>query len=83
MVSPMRSSVPTKSQSYTATVSMDSMGKVASMSKDLGQGKADEENELEHLAAVQDHGQVGSAPVCGQCLICICHYSMFNVCVVT
>lgn len=53
------------------------------MSKDLGQGKADEENELEHLAAVQDHGQVGSAPVCGQCLICICHYSMFNVRVVT
>lgn len=27
--------MPTRSQSYTATVSMDSMGKQASMSKDL------------------------------------------------
>lgn len=72
----MRSSVPTKSQSYTATVSMDSMGKVASMSKDLGQGKTDEEKEeLEQLAAAQDHGQVGS-------LICFCHYGVFNVCIV-
>ena len=80
----MRSSVPTKSQSYTATVSMDSMGKVASMSKDLGQGKADEEkeNELEHLAAAQDQGQVESASVCCRCLICFCHYNVFNICIV-
>lgn len=34
-VSPIRSSVPTRSQSYTDTVSMDSMGNVASMSNDL------------------------------------------------
>lgn len=58
------------------------MGKVASMSKDLGQGKADEEKELEHLATAQDHGQVGSAPVCCWCLICFCHYTVFNVCIV-
>ncbi|TNN64462.1 hypothetical protein EYF80_025313 [Liparis tanakae] len=34
-----RSSVPTRSQSYTDTVSMDSMGNVASMSKDLSTDK--------------------------------------------